>query len=387
MPLFRILHFFRNSLRLKKSRIFAQIYWQILKGYVRMWPKNLTIKIPKRFILGSKWGFKTILFCYLSSLWTSEPSDYLIASSPKTVGGADININVDFLYWAARNPRLNASMGNLYPGGSALAKKGTISGPNYEISPGFKVGLGIILDHDEAFLDFEYTRLGTSSSAKTFEEKENTLYPTFNINPAENPSPIFYSSPDWNLHFSKITVIIGRGGYIGEYTTFTPYFGLVNAFITQHYNINYKNLPEAEQFFRFTFKQNGVGLRFGNNGTLYTYYKKIAVGLTTDLAFSTLLTKFRVLQNTTYIDEVGGMPLTKLYFMNSFHAVMPTIDLLLGLKIEKPFCSNRYNGSLMIAWESQVWFLGNPFAATPLISLSLGQFSLSGLTLQSRFDF
>lgn len=334
-----------------------------------------------------------ILVLLSGPLFALEPSDYLVPSSPTTVNSMDLTVSADFLYWTARNLGLSSSESHFYSGGTNSPAKGKLSGPKYEMTPGFKAGLNIILDHDGAFLDFQYTRLNMNTSGPTiqYEEDTTTLYPTFNITPTDPPLPIFYSSPSWELHFNKITVMLGRGSYIGEYTTFTPYFGLVSAIISQYYDIDYQNIsaPEtiSEQFFNFTFKQNGVGMRIGNSGTFYAYYRKFGIGLTTDLAFSALLTKFRVLQNTTYIESKNTPSVTKLYFSNNFHAVMPTIDLLLGLKIDLPTSSKRYQSSLLIALENQVWFLGNPFTAFPPPTNNLGQLSLSGLTLQFCLSF
>ena len=58
---FSILDFFRNSLCLRKLMIFEQIYRQILRAYVNIWSKNLTIKMPKMAILTTKWSFERSL--------------------------------------------------------------------------------------------------------------------------------------------------------------------------------------------------------------------------------------------------------------------------------------------------------------------------------------
>ena len=52
-----VLDLFQNSLCLKKLWIFVRIYRQILRAYLSIWSKNLAIKMPKRQILASKWGF------------------------------------------------------------------------------------------------------------------------------------------------------------------------------------------------------------------------------------------------------------------------------------------------------------------------------------------
>lgn len=63
--------FFRNSLYLKKLKIFTQIYWQILREYLSIWSKNLTVKIPKRLVLAKNWGFERSL---ISNLTKVDPS-------------------------------------------------------------------------------------------------------------------------------------------------------------------------------------------------------------------------------------------------------------------------------------------------------------------------
>jgi hypothetical protein len=53
---------------LKKLTIFEQIYCQILRAYAYIWPKNLGIKMPKRSILASEWGFERCLINALDQL-------------------------------------------------------------------------------------------------------------------------------------------------------------------------------------------------------------------------------------------------------------------------------------------------------------------------------
>lgn len=61
------LDFFRNSLCLKKLRIFEQFFCQILRAYVHIWSKNLAKKLPKRLIFTSEWNFERslLLFCFI----------------------------------------------------------------------------------------------------------------------------------------------------------------------------------------------------------------------------------------------------------------------------------------------------------------------------------
>ncbi len=53
-----IIDLFRNSLCLKKLKIFEQIFRKILRAYVNIWSKNFAKKMPKMAILASKWSFE-----------------------------------------------------------------------------------------------------------------------------------------------------------------------------------------------------------------------------------------------------------------------------------------------------------------------------------------
>jgi hypothetical protein len=64
---FAKLDLFQSLLCLKKLMIFEQIYRQILRAYVSIWSKNLSMKLPKRAILASKWSFERGLLNSLSN--------------------------------------------------------------------------------------------------------------------------------------------------------------------------------------------------------------------------------------------------------------------------------------------------------------------------------
>ncbi len=310
--------------------------------------------------------------------------EYYIPSSVKTVNGADIHLTAELLLWTARNPELVASVCNLYASGEANAPAGVMSEPTYRLSPGFRVGFGVLLPHDASYLDLQYTRFFFSTKESVTEVAEDvfTLYPVYNADPEGNITAVFYASPSWSLKFNKITAVLGRGSFFGSHTSIDPYFGLTSAFITQNYDVNYESIIGSSSF-SYTLKQNGVGPRMGSTLTYYPYYRRFGIGFTADLGSSLLWTKFQPSQVTS-APVIAPLD-TNIYY--KFHMVMPEVDLSLGLKLDFPSPSKRYNVGVIAAWDTEVWFLGNLFTSFPLPQNNMGQFNMTGLTLSFRFDF
>jgi hypothetical protein len=89
---------FQNSLYLKKLTVFEQIYCQILRAYAYIWPKNLGIKMPKRSILASQWGFERCLmtmYFYYDRPHTKEEEDYDIEGTITTQIVSDFPFEFD----------------------------------------------------------------------------------------------------------------------------------------------------------------------------------------------------------------------------------------------------------------------------------------------------
>lgn len=317
-----------------------------------------------------------------------------MSSSPQTVNGADVNISGSLIMWRGNMVGMNASISNVYPGGSSAPQLGHVSRPKTKMKPGFKIGFGIILDHDDAELNGEFTRYTFSTDPTTIEmgEESNTLFSTYQIDPATSGNKtIFYSSSTWKAKVNKIDITLGRGSFLSDYMTLMPYFGLSSTFNKHDYDIDYKFIGSTTmtefEYIRYTLKQNGIGLMIGSTGTYYFLKDKLGLALYCNSSLSGLWTKYRGTQDTTSKENASAGLVTRLNYNDNFHTVMPVFDINLGLQLDLLAKSKAYQGTFYVGWENQVWWTTNIFYGIHQIPSSIGQFNTTGLTARLRLDF
>lgn len=105
-----------------------------------------------------------------AQLWPSCGPEGVITpnAGPCVINGADLFITAEFLYWTIRQDHLAFAFSTpeiidplVIPEG-----KGSVFHPDWEFNPGFKVGLGILFDHDGWDLYANYTWIRSKNIRK-----------------------------------------------------------------------------------------------------------------------------------------------------------------------------------------------------------------------------
>lgn len=307
-----------------------------------------------------------------------------------------MEIDAAFILWTARQPNLEYVATSTAINGSAVFTQGTMSQPDFNLKPGFKVGLGVQTMHDNMEVHVGYTWF-QSTDANAVTDVDNTVtsaYPLWNLGIFQDAISgatytINSATNHYSVKFNALDGVWDRAFWISEWLQFTPSLGIKGAWINQHNDVTYEVTNTGADYYyksENSCRFRGAGIRAGlNTGWYFTRCWSLQ-GL---LAFSGVYGKYT--SNTTSTRAAYATPtevaLTYQDTTDNFYQVAPVMELNLMLQWETFFGDNsEYRFLLNAGWEEQVWFAQNYF--TDVYGRAMGSnLSLQGFTLGARFDF
>lgn len=325
-----------------------------------------------------------------------EPQASYNASSRIAVDDpCDIFISGSFIYWQPIQENMRLGIISDTTDDPVNLINGHDVDLNFEYKPGFKVGLGMNLDHDkwDTFIQYTWFR-GTDKVKKSVDPNnlEEGLFPAWQIPDFLNPQ---YSSGSekWTLRIHFIDWDLGRTYAVGKELDFRPFFGLRAAFIKQNLHVNYINVtPAALAVWPSTFiKQSsnswGIGPRIG----LSTHWKfckrfRLYADGELDLLFTQYDLKSKQTSDTAF---ANGYVIKK----NNVNRLRTHVEIDLGLGWGSYFSHHKSHIEISADYGFQVFFDQNMFrytTNTQAVGRSFmpnGNLYIHGLTATIRFDF
>ena len=337
------------------------------------------------------------------------------SARPFVKDGIGLFLKGDILFWQASETNLGYGIENA--DGTTYLNDGRTLIPHFDWDWGFKVGIGYNIPFDGWDMFFQWTRFYTNNGAHGVSaEANNIIFPTF-VN-AELPTTFGQNQPGpiqsgflsassyWNMKLNLIDAELGREFIVKKWLTLRPFAGLRNAWIRQHFRVNYHNGnifsgrlsgPFTGQTISVQMKNNfwGFGLRSGIN-TQWGFGEGFsAFG---DLAAAILLGNFRISQLET--NPTNSSLGTRLNLSEEFVAARTIIDMSLGIRYSCLVAEDRYSLQLQLGWEQHLFFNQNQLMKFPTTSgfsfgrnysgLSIidhGDLDTHGITFTARFDF
>jgi hypothetical protein len=294
----------------------------------------------------------------------------------------------DLLYWTAREDGLAYVRDGVLPIGTnvdVLKRKDTqFAMGNWDV--GFRVGMGLQLDHESWTALFQYSRLTTSDSGN----RVGDMAPTWTIGGIEGVSQgnlnvglqIGQASADWDYIYNNFVLELGK-----QFGYFTPHIGMTATWQKQTYNVSYAQFGNMEEFteLRSNMKHNnwGIGARSGVHSK---WMFNNTWGFYGDAAIAALWTRFQVAREDTAL-EPDGQIVTPVHNVSDFHTLKAFLDLSLGLYFTYATPSDSIQVSGNIGWEEQVWFNENQFTQLFSAGGNQGDLTLQGLTISCRIDY
>jgi hypothetical protein len=297
-------------------------------------------------------------------------------------GSWDLFFTASCLYWQAREDGL--SPGDDYPFSTTLAE--SVYNMPFEFKPGFKVGIGSNLDHDNWISHFEYTRLHVEDHGHF--HSNNTVYPYWVLYNTVDRDPIYNAEASWKLHYDMMDLKIARPLYEGTKLTILPFGGIRGGWINQSYSVGYE-FESTLPYYYTTARTNSwvVGPRIGIEADCL-----LGAGfrLFGDTSFSLLYqrqkTAIRVPNyyygTALYNETEGNSQLT------------PNFDLTAGFGWGRYFDKDNWHVDFSAAYDFHYYFEQNrmkrvfdEISNSPSVVGKAKDLILQGLTVTLRFDF
>jgi hypothetical protein len=318
------------------------------------------------------------------------------AAGPCVADGLAVIASADFIYWMARQDHIAYAYTT---GTTALAAGGTpaqgrVVMPESGFKPGFKIGLGLDLDHDgwDVFAEYTWFHSNHSHSHGNRDDEDSVSAtstldlhaPYWDVNGFNQFGTLFTSaSAQWKLQMNILDLELGRNFYISESLMLRPQVGMKMTWDTQRYNTSYTNDTIVLSMNQKDTIQ-GYGIRAGIDTAWHFTRSFSFVG---DLAFTGLWESFHVKRNDSNLVTATGISTNDLNVKSRHNNVRPIIEWRAGLRWESWWCADRYHVAIDAGWEQQVWVNQNQFFVISPTEHKNGDLSLQGLDIKVRFDF
>lgn len=197
--------------------------------------------------------------------------------TPETPKAADAKVNQgpfvtgDFLYWIAKEEGLEYSVSGVSTGGSTVpVAQGRTREPEFEWSPGFRLGIGYTLPKRNWDVGAYWTGYETTArdkfTAGTPITSFNTKFPVLDI-PGPAYSQLESAAVKLTVDYNTLDLLLGREFRVNEYFSMRPSAGLRGAWIDQHYRVEYATptIVPGDPLHRLKLDNDfsGLGIRAG----------------------------------------------------------------------------------------------------------------------------
>ncbi len=320
-------------------------------------------------------------------------------AGPCVACGADLYLTADFIYWNIREDRLGFALTTGTNPSDPV--EGRISQLDFKMKPGFKVGAGILFDHDgwDVFAEYTWIRARDINGSATadvgvvfFDE------PLWQRGTGGTGS---FTSVDghWDLHyFNAIDLELGRNFYVSRYLKLRPHFGFKGTWQKQFYNTTVNetatgvgtgvaignSLTETMNLRQFYW---GFGIRAGLDAAFHFSRSFSTFG---EIAVAGLWGQFEETRLQREFNNTTGAFVSTFHdpfnTSDNFHTIKPVIEWQIGLRWETYTCDKDFHFAIEAAWEEQYWLGQNEFI-TFVAETRGGDLVMQGLTVKFRFDF
>ncbi len=292
----------------------------------------------------------------------------------------------EYILWTPR-AQLVAGISGMSAAGSANLTQGQALYPDMKLLSGFRVGLGMSLDHDQWDILVDYTWLRQNSTSQDIvytSGSGTTAYASYVLNPASSANLVQVSQIGtyWTYQFNNIDLDCGRDFFVGHYFAMRPHAGFKFAWTNNTFFNQYSQTSGSDTW-NVTQDQDfwGVGPRVGLDPTFF-FNDNWQIFVTS--AMSLPWSKFSLTNSSVNVTDT----LTMYNYTNDFYTIAPVLEAAIGLRwVVKFGDSDEYSFGLQTGWEVQEWFNQNNWVGPTNAVVSGGAISQQGLTVRARFDF
>lgn len=337
-----------------------------------------------------------------AQLWPTRGPNWIVTpnAGPCVSCGADAFVTGEFLYWTAREDHLSYAQttGTVTSGSAPTTTKGKAFHPEWKFRPGFRVGVGMLFDHDgwDIYANYTWQRFNDIKSHASPEGTTILVDDVWFINGGAGTSSNFFSSASskWHLEFNVVDLELGRNFFVSRHLQLRPHFGLKGTWQEQKMDVFFNGVSSTTSnsvttvfpFDSASYNKNeywGIGIRTGLDAAWHFTKSFSMIG---EAAISGLWEGFEVSRQDFVHNQSRDTYTSSENLNDNFHTIKPVVELYLGLRWETWFCCDSYHMSVEAGWEEQFWGDQNQFFQI-VTETRLGDLSLQGLTVKARFDF
>ncbi len=320
----------------------------------------------------------------------------------------------EFLYWRGEQEGMTFAVSSKAPTGTLgflnglpTLKSGETLDLNFEWDPGFRVGLGYNMLHDEWDIVAYWTRLNNDAHAEKSTNIPASLSSTWaNISEL---GPLSKATAHWNLGYNVADIELGRSFFLTRSLSGRPFFGLRGVWIRENFHFHYSgqaysvsdpidpivantHIGPVTIKGHNNYSAGGLRAGFGMNWRFNSQFSLYGRGSGT-LAYGRFHTKLHYETNPAFLlDPVSDT--------DHFNRVRTNLQADIGLQWETNFNDDKCHVLLAVGYELSEWFdmnqltwywgnIGIPAFVpnTNIYEFRRGDLGLQGATATLRFDF
>lgn len=321
--------------------------------------------------------------------------------APNAAGAA---FQFEFLWWRAENhgfsTALNERSDGLYTAVDGGHSVGSILRivPNWD--PGWRLGLGLNSNYDRWDLFLNWTWYQNHAKSTNIRSdlplgvSTDGYYPQWPVANFTGFGPYRVAYGSWKMLFNAIDLEVGRAYFATPTLSFRPNCSLRTAWINQKFISRFFQplqpaIPSQQEFYG---KNNwwGIGPRLGVESD---WRVGLGIFLLGKASASLLYGKTSVWTTSDSLPAGSSTYLLDRRFVDSFYALVPNLQLFLGLGWKRFLNCNRVALSVDAGWEANIWWnqFNLPVAlrtfAAPLPTVGNQPVTMEGLTFDFHVDY
>lgn len=323
--------------------------------------------------------------------------------NPVVKDGVNMFISADFIWMSAREDGLVYAQQITTGEISDTAIDVNCLDTNKNWKPGFKVGIGYYMNHDDWDIQLNWLRMhgnreDSNTSMADVVAPVDYLAPVYGMF-APSVDACAKASCTWKSDIDLVDLEIGRDFYVSKHLALRPFLAARCAVVNQKLDNTYEGLFDEGELTtsneQVNMKDNytSFGPRIGLNGEWMFTDNFSLFG---NAAIAGLYGKVKVHERDYEYTSTSDEPVegTVRHAKDDYFAGKAISDLALGLRWATKFKDDRYGLAINLAWEHHMFFNFNNFpiwetegALNYRDVKSHGDLSLQGLSIGLKFDF
>jgi hypothetical protein len=336
-------------------------------------------------------GYPNDNCCFPSAY--NEPANFELGPCPW-----DFWFDASFTYWDAYEEGLDLAENSTHIAGVTEAPiDGGFLFQNNQYKPGFKVGLGMDIGHDDwsGYAEYTWFRSRTSTSSAAPEDPRGgtpvwILSNWFNYRANITELSAAAISSKWRLNMDLVDVGVTRPYYQGTHLIVAPFGGMRGQWVRQKLNVSTTPVAGTTGIDAVSRNKSNSWAVGPSAGCLAKWHLGWGVRFEGDVSAALLYTRYTKVSNSQTPSFTGESEVASSF--HNYNTLRAYNEMNLGLGWGSYFDCRNYHLDLLLTYDFQVFW--NQNIMRQLVDTmgsgtghSPSNLYLQGLTVKAQFDF